>query len=102
MHIGLRIKSYRQEAQITQKELANKLNVDQTTISSWETGRTEPCIGQADEIANALGITKQKLLGVEITEDVTEVENIMKNMDENMLRRIKAYADYLLSFRSTQ
>ncbi|WP_238786633.1 helix-turn-helix transcriptional regulator [Vagococcus coleopterorum] len=40
MDIGKKIKSERQARGLTQQQLAEKLNVSDKTISSWETGRT--------------------------------------------------------------
>ena len=40
MDIGKKLKEKRQEANLTQKELAEILHVSRQTISSWEVGRT--------------------------------------------------------------
>jgi len=42
MDIGKKLKEKRQEANLTQKELAEILHVSRQTISSWEVGRTYP------------------------------------------------------------
>lgn len=42
MNLGKRLSKLRKEKSITQKELANLLYVTDKTISSWESGRTEP------------------------------------------------------------
>lgn len=42
MEIGRKIKENRVNKELTQEQLAKKLNVSRTTISSWETGRTYP------------------------------------------------------------
>lgn len=36
------LKDLRQQARLTQKELARKLDVDQATVSYWESGKTRP------------------------------------------------------------
>ena len=38
MEIGAQIKARRQELNMTQERLANKLNVGRSTVSNWETG----------------------------------------------------------------
>jgi len=47
-----KIKSLRKEKNWTQKELAEKLNVSDKTISSWETGRTYPDIDSLIQLAD--------------------------------------------------
>lgn len=56
------LKQAREKAGITQKELAEKLNVPAPMISRYETSDTEPRIGFVVEIAKALGITLNELI----------------------------------------
>lgn len=42
---------------MTQKELADKLNVDQTAVSQWERGEAMPRADKLPEIAKILGCT---------------------------------------------
>lgn len=54
--IGNRIKQFRKEKGLTQKELANKLNVAEITIRKYESGDREPKLEQLEKIASALDI----------------------------------------------
>ena len=65
---GRRLKELRQTAKITQSDLADKLNLHPQTVSKWERGLSEPDIAQLGELAAALGISLEKLLGREETE----------------------------------
>lgn len=47
MYIGNNIKQKRQESQLTQAELAKRLDVSDKCIWSWENNRTEPTSGDA-------------------------------------------------------
>lgn len=58
-----RLKELRKAANLTQTQLADKLNLHPQTISKWERGLSEPDISQLGEIAAALGITMEKLCG---------------------------------------
>lgn len=58
-----RLKELRKAANLTQTQLADKLNLHPQTVSKWERGRSEPDISQLGEIAAALGITMEKLCG---------------------------------------
>ncbi len=65
---GKRLKELRQTAKITQSDLADKLNLHPQTVSKWERGLSEPDIAQLGELAAALGISLEKLLGREEAE----------------------------------
>ena len=65
---GKRLKELRQAAKITQSGLAEKLNLHPQTVSKWERGLSKPDIAQLGDLATALGITLEKLLGREETE----------------------------------
>ena len=65
---GKHLKKLRQTAKITQSELAEKLNIHPQTVSKWERGLSEPDISQLGDLAVALGVTIEKLLGREESE----------------------------------
>jgi DNA-binding XRE family transcriptional regulator len=46
----------RKNAGLTQRELAAKCNVSESTVINWEKGRTEPSISQAVTIGDVVGI----------------------------------------------
>ena len=46
----------RKLANLTQKELASRCNVSESTVINWEKGRTEPTISQAIKIGEVVGI----------------------------------------------
>lgn len=56
MSIGERIRQARKAAGKSQAWLAEKVGQAQTTISSWETSRTEPSREDAARVARALGV----------------------------------------------
>ena len=45
----------RKIAGITQKSLANELNVSESTVINWEKGRSEPTVSQAQRISELAG-----------------------------------------------
>ncbi len=57
------IAKFREKSGYTQSELAEKLNVTRQTISSWETGRTEPDIESMTHMAEIFGIDMNELTG---------------------------------------
>lgn len=56
MHIGDRIARARKAVGLSQAKLAEEINTAQTTISSWERGRTEPTRDDVSKVATALGV----------------------------------------------
>lgn len=60
--ISENIKRVRTEKHMEQKDLADKLNVSNKTVSSWECGRTEPRMGMIEKLCQALSCTKADLI----------------------------------------
>ena len=56
MPIGQHIRRFREQAGRSQTWLADKVGVGQTTISSWESGRTEPSRSDTRKVAQALSV----------------------------------------------
>lgn len=55
------IRSARKNVGLTQKELAEKINVDQSTVAMWECGRTAPRYSRLSMIASVLNCTIDEL-----------------------------------------
>ena len=70
MSIGLRIKEARQNARLTQQELAVKTNLSRSYIGDIEKDRYNPSVSTLQLIAQAVNISPSSLIG-----DVTEGEN---------------------------
>lgn len=61
MFIGSNIKTKRNSCQITQAELAKRLDVTDKCIWSWENNRTEPPAGAVQKMAQIFGCTVDEL-----------------------------------------
>ena len=61
--LGSRIRELRKERKMSQRELAEKLNVSQQTIGAWETERIVPGADTLGIIANYFDVTSDYLLG---------------------------------------
>lgn len=75
---GAVIKKLRERAQLTQAELAAKLNVSSKTISKWETAKGYPDISLLEPIAKVFGISVTELISGNAVKNV--------NVSANMLR----------------
>lgn len=62
--LAARLKEYRKELNLSQKELAEKLGKTQSVISSWEIGTGVPDASQLPSIAKALGVSLGDLCGI--------------------------------------
>lgn len=79
MTTGERIKAARINAGLTQRELAERLNVSFVNISQWENGVRNPKIETLQKIAEALGVEVWELADFDtasymIEEDVSHKE----------------------------
>ena len=62
MSIGKSISRYRKLRDLTQAELAAKINVHQTQITHWETERSKPRKEYLTKLSEALGVTMDDLV----------------------------------------
>ena len=62
MIIGRFIEKLRKEKNLTQRELADKLNVTDRAISNWENGRRLPDISLMKELCNIFNISIDELI----------------------------------------
>lgn len=102
-----KLKLYRQRANLTQEELATKLNISQKTISSWEIGRSDPTMKQIYTLCDILDCpledltdTRRRKIGEITKEDIyiklndlsiTEL-NELKNAVEAKIYEREKYA----------
>jgi transcriptional regulator with XRE-family HTH domain len=81
MEIGKFIAELRKEKNMTQQELANKLNITDRAISHWENGRSMPDAGIMLELCKALDINVNELLSAK---KIME-EKYNERAEENLL-----------------
>ena len=63
VEIGRRISRLRKEKDMTQPALADLMGVSFQAVSNWERGASMPDIGKLPELAQALGVSVDELLG---------------------------------------
>lgn len=79
--IGKFIAKCRKEKNLTQAQLAEKLNVTDRAVSKWETGRSMPDSSIMLGLCKILGITVNELLSGE----KIDMESYEKKADENLI-----------------
>ena len=83
--IGKFIAKCRKEVNLTQMQLAEKLNITDRAVSKWETGKSMPDSSIMLELCDILKITVNDLLNGE----VVAMENYNKEMEKQLLEVIK-------------
>ncbi len=76
--IGALILSLRKEKGLTQKQLAERLNISDKTVSKWERGQGLPDISLMPKISKVFGIDIEKILEGEIKNGEFIVGNMKK------------------------
>lgn len=69
----------RKAAGLTQKQLANKLNVSNNAISNWEKGVSRPDIDQLAKICEILNVSPNDLLSAKLETVVSIDEQVVLN-----------------------
>ncbi len=83
--IGKFIAECRKKKNLTQMQLAEKLNITDRAVSKWETGKSMPDSSIMCELCDALGITVNDLLCGE----VVTMDNYNKELENNLLEMVK-------------
>lgn len=80
--VGALILSLRKEKNMTQKDVANKMNISDKTISKWERGLGCPDVSLLGDLSKTLGVNIEKIL-------LGDLEQ--KDADGGNMKRIKFY-----------
>ena len=83
---GSFIAQIRKTRELTQKELADKLNLSDKTISKWETGHGMPDVSVIPELCEILQISANELLA---GESLDNSDSFSKKAEENIMELMK-------------
>ncbi len=78
MDIGKQIAKYRKEKHITQEQFGEAVGATNRTVSKWEQGVSFPGIELAPRIASALGISLDRLFGIETKENADDLSQSVR------------------------
>ena len=94
MEFGKQIKKLRQEAQLSQEELAERIYVSRQTISNWENDKSYPDVNSLVLLSETFQISLDNLIkeDIEVMKDVIQKEEI-----EKMNRYGKIYTIMLIA-----
>ena len=86
LKFGSFIAQLRKENNMTQKELADRLNVTDKAVSKWETGKGFPDVKLMEPLAQELGVSVSDLLGETIATPVADAPVQKKKPRGNALK----------------
>lgn len=94
MELGKQIKKHRQEVQLSQEELAERVYVSRQTISNWENDKSYPDVNSLVLLSEIFQISLDNLIkgDIEVMKDVIQKEEI-----EKMNRYGKIYTIMLIT-----
>ena len=80
MELGKQIKKYRQDAQLSQEDLANRIYVSRQTISNWENDKSYPDVNSLVLLSEIFHISLDKLIkgDIDIMKDAIKKEEVEK------------------------
>ncbi len=102
----IRIKQLREEKHLSQQQLADKLNVTQSSVSKYEIGLAEPDTNSIIIMSKLFGVSADYLLGIsdsrigiassDLKEDETLILNDYRRLDGVGREKAQAYIKGLL------
>lgn len=115
--LGALVRAARKAKRLTQKQVAEVLDVDQTAVSGWELGNSSPDVPVIDPLAKLLGLSAKRLHTLKTAaladsrprsgrggreqkpEDIliSALNGQMQQMSEGDLARLVAFADDILN-----
>ena len=80
MELGKQIRMYRQEAQLSQEELADRVYVSRQTISNWENDKSYPDVNSLVLLSEVFHISLDKLIkgDIDVMKEAIEKEEVEK------------------------
>lgn len=96
MNIGKTIRQLRREKELTQEQLADYLNVSVSAVSQWELEKTAPDIGLLPALCSVLGVSADRLLGIDLAKKAEQIDAICKNADSYSMRGHLSEAEQIL------
>ncbi len=75
--IGEMISSLRKEKNMTQNDLAEKMNVTDKAVSKWERNLSCPDVNSISKLAEILGVSVEELLNAQTKQEDSKVDDLI-------------------------
>ena len=93
--LGIRIKELRKQRGLTQEQVAEKIQLEQNTISVIESGRNFPTLVTLEKIANVLQVDLSDFFNYETSEDTEVIKKILQEkfqlLNDTQIRQVYKY-----------
>lgn len=76
-NLGEMISSLRKEKNMTQNDLAEKMNVTDKAVSKWERNLSCPDINSIPKLAEVLGVSVEELLNAQSKQENSKIDDII-------------------------
>ena len=92
---GMRIRTLRQQMNLTQQAVADQLQIDRTTYTKYEAGRVSPDQQGLIRLAEIFGCTVDSLLGVDSVDQQPQVASsgqetmLLTDEEQNLLQMFR-------------
>lgn len=102
MCLGNRLKNLRDENNFSQKDVANKLNISNATLSQYESGVRQPSYDILKKIADIYNVSIDYLLGRTDIKNFEEntiaahMDDRTKTLSEEQRKRLDDFIDFLI------
>ena len=90
MNLADNLKKIRKDNNLSQEQLAEKLNVSRQSVSKWESGQSYPEMDKVIQICNLFNLNINEL----INENISEV-NEVKESQNRTNKYISSFFDYI-------
>ena len=97
-NFGQLLRNFRNINQLTQQQVADALNINRTTYTYYETGKTEPSIDNLHRLIQISGITYDDLLPSE--KNCLTVSELYFKSDNTLFNLTQAEQNVVLYFRT--
>lgn len=97
--LGKNINNFRKEKNLKQKEFAELLKVDPSTIAKWENGTREPNLEMLLKIAATLSISLYELIGIadNCTSNELILLNYFRSLNDEGQEKLLEQAEFFVS-----
>lgn len=85
MKVSVNIRNLRVDNDLSQEDLAKKIEVTQRSISNWEQGLNEPKASSIIALAEVFNVTTDQILGVEPKKETSKVPQEKNIQNTNVI-----------------
>ena len=93
---GKRLRDLRKKQNLSQEELAKRLNISRSSIGMFEQGRRKPDYEMQEVFADFFNVNMDYLFGRNDEPDISLVSEMMKTMTQEQKRHLIRYADLIM------